>query len=175
MTIDLQVQLGTLLAYTDWERELWRAWFLKEGPSALSIPVGPYGDGRMTTVGELVRHIFTAEQRYVERMLGQPLTEQGSIPADDPSALFTFAASSRARFRDFVATCPAGTWDIPQQMSLLGKTVSLTPRKVVIHCVLHEIRHWGQVATLLRLSGKTAGMQDFLFSPVDPGALKEAG
>lgn len=174
MTSTLQVRLDTLLAYTDWERELWRAWFLKEGASALTVPVGPHGDGRMQSVGELVRHIFTAEQRYVERMLGQPLTDQGSIPADDPSALFTFAAAGRARFRAFVANCPEANWDIPQEMTLLGKTVSLTPRKVVIHCVLHEIRHWGQVATLLRVAGKTAGMQDFLFSPVDPGALLEA-
>lgn len=164
----LTIPLDTLLAYTDWERELWRTWFLKEGASALALPVGPHGDGRMKTVGELVRHIFTAEQRYVERMRGQPLTEQGSVPADDPVPLFAFAVASRARFREFVATWPAARWDIAQEMSLLGKSVTLTPRKVVIHCLLHEIRHWGQVATLLRLAGKTAGMQDFLFSPVDP-------
>lgn len=166
--MSITIPLDTLLDYTDWERELWRAWFLKEGAAALAVPVGPHGDGRMQTVGELVRHIFTAEKRYVERLTGAPLTEQGSIPANDVAALFTFAALGRREFRRLVAELPAARWDQPQEMSLLNRTVSLTPRKIVIHCLLHEIRHWGQVATLLRLTGRTAAVQDFLFSPVEP-------
>lgn len=166
MTTD--IRLETLLGYTDWERELWHAWFLKEGTSALAVPLGPHGDGRMQTVGELVRHIFTAELRYVERIRGLPLTEQNAVAADDPAALFAFAARGRAAFRALVAELPAERWDRPQEMSLLGKTLSFTPRKIVIHCLTHEIRHWGQVATLLRLTGRSAGVQDFLFSPVDP-------
>lgn len=166
--MSITIQLDTLLDYTDWERELWRAWFLKEGAPALAVPVGPHGDGRMKTVGELVRHIFTAEKRYVERLTGAPLTEQGSIRADDPAALFAFAALARREFRRLVAELPPARWDQPQEMAILDRKVTLTPRKVVIHCLLHEIRHWGQVATLLRLTGRSAAMQDFLFSPVDP-------
>lgn len=166
--MSITLQLDTLLDYTDWERELWRTWFQKEGPATLTAPVGPHGDGRMKSVGELVRHIFTAEKRYVERLSGAPLTEQGSIRVDDPAALFAFAALGRREFRRFVAELPPARWDQPQEMAILERKVSLTPRKVVIHCLLHEIRHWGQVATLLRLTGRTAAMQDFLFSPVDP-------
>jgi len=166
--MSITLQLDTLLAYTDWERELWHDWLRKEGPAALAVPVGPHGDGRMTNVGELVRHIFTAEKRYVERLTGAPLTDQGSIPSQDVAALFAFAAVGRREFRRLVAELPAARWDQPQEMSLLNRTVSLTPRKIVIHCMLHEIRHWGQVATLLRLAGRTAAVQDFLFSPVDP-------
>lgn len=166
--MSISIQLDTLLEYTDWERELWRGWFATERAAACLVPIGPHGDGRMKTVGELVRHIFTAECRYVERMRGLPLTEQTAVPADDPAALFAFAAKERAAFRAFVTELPADRWDVPQEMTLLNKTVRLTPRKIVIHCALHEIRHWGQVATLLRFSGRTFQFQDFLFSPVDP-------
>ena len=34
------------------------------------------------------------------------------------------------------------------------------------HILLHEIRHWAQIATLLRVSGLTGEFHDFLFSPI---------
>jgi uncharacterized damage-inducible protein DinB len=30
---------------------------------------------------------------------------------------------------------------------------------------MHEIRHWAQIATLLRINGYPVDMHDFLFSP----------
>jgi uncharacterized damage-inducible protein DinB len=53
-------------------------------------------------------------------------------------------------------------------MTILDRTISASPRKIVLHVALHEIRHWGQIATLVRLNGLAAGFQDFLFSPVVP-------
>ncbi|PYV21615.1 MAG: hypothetical protein DMG27_20285 [Acidobacteria bacterium] len=47
-----------------------------------------------------------------------------------------------------------------------------TPRKIVIHILLHEIRHWAQIATLLRVSGLTGEFHDFLFSPIMGGGFK---
>jgi uncharacterized damage-inducible protein DinB len=37
---------------------------------------------------------------------------------------------------------------------------------MVLQAVTHEIRHWAQVATLLRMSGRKPGSRDFLSSPV---------
>jgi len=42
----------------------------------------------------------------------------------------------------------------------------------LIHVLLHEIRHWAQIATLLRMTGVTDGFHDILFSPALGGEVK---
>jgi len=162
----VQLSLSDLLDYTDWEREKWHAWFRKHGADGLTISAGPHGDGRFAAVGELVRHIFSAETRYVERLSGRPLTDPASIPTDNVDALFRFGRQSRSGLREFLATFPAPDWDVPQEFTLMNSLLRATPRKIVIHILLHEIRHWAQIATLLRLHGLTDEFHDFLFSPV---------
>lgn len=156
-----------LLEYTEWERESWHAWFTRAGAAALTVSAGPHGDGRMSTVGEIVRHIFSAETRYIERMKDQPLTDAADLPpADDVDALFAFGRNSRAALRQFTATFPPDQLDIARDLTIVTVTRRLTPRKILGHVVLHEIRHWAQIATLLRLQGMKVDFHDFLISPV---------
>jgi len=170
MFVDLS--LNDLLDYTDWERQKWHAWFGQHGASPLKISAGPHGDGRFTAVGELVRHIFSAEKRYVERLSGRSLTDPASIPADNVDALFQFGQQSRTGLREFIATFPVRDWDVPQDFTILNNFLRATPRKIVIHILMHEIRHWAQIATLLRLQGLTDEFHDFLFSPVLGGEYR---
>ena len=155
-----------LLEYTDWQRERWHAWFTRHGTSALAVSVGPHGDGRFNTVGELVRHIFSAETRYVERMSDLPLTDTALLAADDIDALFTFGRESRAALRRFISALPPDQLDVSRELTIVDSTRRLTPRKILVHVVLHEIRHWAQIATLLRLQGMKVDFHDFLGSPV---------
>src|SRR5213082_1533646 len=73
-------ELAHLLDYTDWERAQWHAWFREQGPAALAVDLGPNSNGRVNTIGELVRHIFSAEKRYVDRVVGAPLTDPAAVP-----------------------------------------------------------------------------------------------
>jgi uncharacterized damage-inducible protein DinB len=155
-----------LLDYTEWERQTWLEWLRSHGASALQIRVGPHGDGRFQNVGEVVRHIFSAEQRYVERLSGRPMTDPSTIPADDLEGLFQFGQGSRQALREFIETLPAEEWDILREFKLFHSRLSATPRKIVAHILLHEIRHWAQLATLWRWHGLTTDFHDFLFSPV---------
>ena len=155
-----------LLEYTDWQREGWNEWFARHGKRALAISAGPHGDGRFTTVGEVVRHIFSAETRYIERMKDQPLSDTSLIPSDDVDALFAFGRHSRAALLDFVATLSPRDLDVARELTIVDKTLPLTPRKILVHVVLHEIRHWAQIATLLRFQGMSVEFHDFLMSPV---------
>lgn len=157
--------LEPLLAYTEWEREKWHALFTKNQVAFLT-PTGPNGDGRLNTVGEIVRHIFSAETRYPQRLRGEPMTETGDVLAHDVEAVFALGRRSRAAFREFVVSLAAEEWDRPREMPLFKSTLMITPRKVITHTVLHEIRHWAQIATMLRFEGVTDGFHDFLFSPV---------
>ncbi len=164
--MSLSLDLDLLLAYTDWERGQWRAWFRTHGSTPLGIGTGPHGDGRFGTVGDLIRHIFSAEARYVDRLTGRPLTDPATVPAGDPDALFAFGDRSRAALRAFIAGWPPERWEVSETLEMGPHRLSATPRKIVLHVVLHEIRHWAQVATLLRLQGLTHELSDFLFSPV---------
>src|SRR3954468_7498084 len=92
-----------LLEYTDWQRETWHAWFTAHGPAALSVSLGSHGDGRMSIVGEVVRHIFSSEKLYIERVSDRPLSETSVIPTGDVEALFAFGRISRAALREYVS------------------------------------------------------------------------
>src|SRR3954462_11354243 len=98
--------LDDLLAYSDWERYQWLGWLREQGPAALAVDLGTHNNGRIRTVGELVRHIFSAEKRYVERCRQVSLTDTSTIPADDIEALFAFGNESRRALRELLASFP---------------------------------------------------------------------
>ena len=173
--MSLALDIRDLLGYTTWQREVWRTWFAQKGPAPLAVTTGDHGDGRFTTVGGLIRHIFSSELRYAERIAGVPLTDTTVVAVDDPNALFLLASLGRASFMGIIETLPDAEWTQSFEFSLLNSTVRSTPRKVVLHVLTHEIRHWAQVATLLRLQGWVGERQDLLFSPVfgEPVQLQE--
>ena len=135
------------------------------------MSAGPHRDGRFESVGDLIRHIFSAEKRYVDRFAGRPVTDPAGIPTGDAGALFAFGQQSRADLRDFVDRFPAEEWDTMLELSLMGSVLHATARKIVGHILLHEIRHWAQIQTILRLGGLATEMQDILFSPALGGEI----
>lgn len=164
--MSLMLDIRDLVGYTTWQRAIWRAWFDRTGPAPLAVTTGDHGDGRFTTVGGLIRHVFSSELRYAQRIAGVPLTDTTTVAIDDPTALFLLAAVGRASFMGVIEALQTGEWTEPFEFPLLNATVRSTPRKVVLHVLTHEIRHWAQVATLLRLEGWVGERQDLLFSPV---------
>jgi uncharacterized damage-inducible protein DinB len=161
----ISLALDELFEYTDWERRKWHDWLQVQGDQVLVIGAGPHGDGRFASVGDLVKHIFSAEKRYVERLYGQPLTDPTSIPCDSIEALFQFGEKSRNALREFVGAWPSEQWNTSIDLKILTYSISATPRKIVTHVLMHEIRHWAQIGTLLRLQGLVGDFHDFLFSP----------
>lgn len=165
----INLSLNDLMEYTEWERRKWRDWLRQHGDQVLEISAGPHGDGRFQSVGDLVRHIFGAEKRYIERLSGRPvaqLTDPASIPNNNVEALFQFGQQSRAGLKEFVETFPVQQWDVPAEHKILNYLVTVSPKKIVVHVLMHEIRHWAQIATLFRLNGLTPEFHDFLGSPV---------
>jgi uncharacterized damage-inducible protein DinB len=164
MTITLE--LDDLLSYTDWQRQLWHDFLRDKGNDILKTVAGPHGDGRLNTVGEIIRHIFSAEKRYIDRLSQRELTDAAKFPAHNVEQLFAFGQQSRSDFRAFLSGFPESKLDIPEEHTIAGHKIMLTPRKILLHLTMHEIRHWAQIQTLLRLNGFTAGFHDLLFSPV---------
>jgi uncharacterized damage-inducible protein DinB len=154
--------LEDLLAYLDRDRSQWHEWFREQGSAALAVDLGAHNSGRIRTVGELVRHIFSAEKRYVQRSLQVPLMDTSAIPADDVEALFAFGRESRQALRELLDSFPDAEWDAPREMSFGGHTWAVTPRRMIVQAVTHELRHWAQVATFLRQAGYDPGFHDFI-------------
>jgi uncharacterized damage-inducible protein DinB len=150
------------------------SWFRQHGDEVLATSAGPHGDGRFQTVGDVVRHIFSAEKRYIDRLSNRPLTDAASIPSSSVEALFQFGRQSRKDLKEFVEIFPAQDWDVPQDFSLMNNFLRATPRKLVVHVLMHEIRHWAQIGTLFRLNGLKGEFHDFLFSPVLGGEFKRS-
>ena len=151
-----------LLAYSDRDRDQWLAWFRKQGEAALAAGLGEHNTGRIRTVGELVRHIFSAEKRYVQRSLQVPLMDTSVIPATDVEALFAFGRESRRDLRELLATFPEAEWDAPREMTFDNQTRTVTSRTMMLQAITHELRHWAQVATFLRQAGYHPGCHDVI-------------
>jgi uncharacterized damage-inducible protein DinB len=171
MAVELSVE--DLIEYTDWERDKWYEFLRARGDALLNVGVGPNGDGRFESVGDVVRLIFSAEKRYIDRLSGRTLTETSFVARDRVEALFQFGAESRKDLKEFITSFPGERWDERLELRLANSTIIATPRKIVVHTLLHEIRHWPQIATLLRLNGIVAEFRDFLFSPVMGGEVRK--
>jgi uncharacterized damage-inducible protein DinB len=87
-SMPVNLGLSDLMDYTEWERQKWHDRLRQEGNEILKTSAGPHGDGRFATLGELIRHIFSAETRYVDRLSGRTITDTGSVPTDSLDALF---------------------------------------------------------------------------------------
>ena len=168
------LNLTDLMDYTEWERQKWHSWLRQHGDDALKISAGPHGDGRFSSVGDIVKHIFSAEARYIDRLSDRALTDPASIPNDNSEALFQLGAQTRSALRKFVDTLPAADWDAFREFDFFGGTLRATPKKIVTHVLLHEIRHWAQIATLLRLNGFKDDFHDFIFTPVLRGEIRRS-
>jgi uncharacterized damage-inducible protein DinB len=162
----LASEIGYLLDYTEWDRVQWESWFRSQGRDVFLLDLGANGDGRIATVGELVRHIFSAEQRYVDRIQERPITDTSTVPTDSVEPLFDFGRQTRQDLRGLVDSFPAERWDQPREVKIGTHERVITPRTMLVQSVTHEIRHWAQLATLLRLAGRPTGTHDFLLSGV---------
>lgn len=168
------VTLQNLIDYTAWERQKWQQSLAERGDEVLKIPAGPHGDGRFESVGDVVRHIFSAEKRYVERLAGREMSDTSTVSATSVSALFDFGANSRRELEVYVGSLSDAEWDIVQEHRWMNKILRATPKKILTHVLMHEIRHWAQIATVLRLNGVKVEFHDFLFSPVLGGEIVDA-
>jgi uncharacterized damage-inducible protein DinB len=142
--------LDELLAYSEAERAKWRAWFI-EDPLRLALPFQP--GGRFMTTGDLLDHIFLVERRHLARLEGgTPPDRTGLSPTDAPG-LFEYAALVRTDMRKYVADLDEERAREAFTFSVQTGTFTMTRRKLLLHMLLHEIRHFAQIASAARVAG----------------------
>jgi uncharacterized damage-inducible protein DinB len=157
----LAMTFDELLRYTNAEREKWRAW-LALHPAAIDAPVQP--GARFSTVGKLIDHIFLAERRNLQRLTGEPLSASTGLTGSNAPPLFDYGASVRRELGQFAQVLDEDVADEVRTLEFVDRKLPISARKMLFHILLHETRHWAQIALAVRLAGfEPPGEHDFLF------------
>lgn len=158
----MHLSVEELLHYTDEERQRWEKWFSENGEDLLRMPVS--GD-RDNTIGALILHMFGPELRYVQRLRGEPLTEYRGRPCHHIEEVFGYGLETRKQMRSFVLQARPEDWVQVHELDIAGRRYSASTRKIILHTLLHEVRHWAQVARVMRERGfAPPGEHDLLTS-----------
>jgi uncharacterized damage-inducible protein DinB len=149
--VSVSVPLDSLLAYSDYERRKWREW-ISADPKRLRLPFQP--GGRFPDIGSLLDHLFLVERRHLSRLEGGTPPPETGVPPGDVKALFDYADLVRADLRAYVASLDEAAADRPIVITGLQSSgdVTMTRRRLIVHIVLHEIRHLAQIAYAARLT-----------------------
>jgi uncharacterized damage-inducible protein DinB len=165
MRPQVELDFETFARYTEEEREKWREWFASH-PDAMEVEVQP--GGRFATVGALIDHVFLVERRHLQRLTGESLTGKTGLSGHHAPPLFDYGASVRRELQQFVSGLDDEAADRAFTVTVQsGGDYSVTPRKLLFHCLLHETRHWAQIALALRRAGlEPPGNHDLFYSRV---------
>ena len=158
----LALGFDELVRYTDDERARWRRFFV-EHPQALEAVVQP--SSRFATVGQLIDHVFLVERRHLQRLRGEPVVEKTGLTGNNAPPLFDYGASVRRELEQYVRQLDEDEADQLRTFDVRNQQWPMTPRKLLFHVLLHEIRHWAQIALAVRLAGlEPPGDHDLFFS-----------
>ena len=144
------LRYDTLLELTSTEHHRWHDWFI-ERPKAWAVP---FATGRMATIGGVVMHIFAVELRYAQRLLVEEVTDWEDFRQTSIDDVFELGDLARGQLVHFLTTAPEAELDrVLTFQTLTAGLVSASKYKIASNVFLHGIRHWAQVATVLRQNG----------------------
>ncbi len=163
----LTIDVNDLLRWNDISAVHWRD-LLRVHPEALALPCDIRDSG---DVAHFVQHIVAVELRYAQRLAAEPESPYEAVPFGSADELFATHDAALAKVRTLLAD-DAYDWaqEIDFQTISLGK-LRATRRDILLHMLLHSIRHYAQLATLVRSAGIKPGWpMDFLFVNARPAA-----
>jgi uncharacterized damage-inducible protein DinB len=158
----LALTIDELVRYTNAEREKWRGWLLLH-PEAMDLAVQP--GGRHETVGKLIDHIFLVERRHLQRLMDVPVAPRTGLTGNNAPPLFDYGASVRRELEQHVADLDDEAADQVRSFAIREEQWQMSARKLLFHILLHEIRHWAQIALAIRINGlEPPGEHDLAYS-----------
>jgi uncharacterized damage-inducible protein DinB len=147
------------LKWNDTSANQWRR-LLHQHPRALSF-LCDIRDGR--TVADLLQHIVAAELRYAERLHNEPVTDYADIPNASVDEIFDTHDIAMAKYRDLLEN-DSYNWQADVEFPTKDGLLIASRRTILFQALLHSMRHYAQLATLLRRGGINPNLtQDYLF------------
>jgi Uncharacterized protein conserved in bacteria len=160
--MSLSLTFDELTRYTNAERDKWRGYLLAH-PEAMDAPVQP--GARFPTVGKLIDHVFLVERRHLQRLMDAPLSDRTGLTGNNAQPLFDYGASVRRELERYIGELDDEVADQVRTFDVNNRPCPMTPRKLLFHILLHEVRHWAQVALAVRLAGfEPPGEHDLFYS-----------
>lgn len=160
------LSFDALLEFTSMEHHHWEEWFVAN-PGAWDVP---FASAPMERIGGVVNHIFSVELRYTQRLRDENVSEWGELATHTSiEDVFALGDNARALLVDFLSSAPDDELDrVLTFKTLTAGTVTASKHKIASNIFLHGIRHWGQIATVLRQHG-FAGQwpHDMLLSAIE--------
>lgn len=157
----LSISAENLLFWNDTTAQHWRD-FVLANRIVLSLPC----DIRNSkTVADTLQHIVAVELRYAQRLAGLPESPYEEIPKNSIDSLHAAHELALSLVRNLLDD-PTYDWSA----ELTFDTISLgrlraSRETVLLHLTLHSIRHYAQLATLVRQQGfKPNWPMDYLFA-----------
>jgi uncharacterized damage-inducible protein DinB len=133
-------------------------------PEILALPCDIIG---VSTAGELLQHIVAVELRYAEQLSGLPPSDYSTIPFDSADAIYATHQRAFILFRELLAS----NIDWNQKFDYVTRSMgpARSARKTILfHALMHAIRHYAQLATLVRQHGIKPGWQmDYLVMDIE--------
>jgi uncharacterized damage-inducible protein DinB len=137
---------------------------LTSHPELLTTPCDITG-GR--TVAQLLQHIVAVELRFAQRLADQPISEYDDIPFDSIESIYATHDRAISILQQLLDT--GVDWDVSIEFSTRTMGSARSKRKTILfHSTLHSIRHYAQLATLVRQHGvKPDWPMDYLMMDID--------
>lgn len=158
--MSLTVSVENLLTWNDTTARHWRD-FIHANPILLALPC----DIRNSkTVADTLQHIFAVELRYAQSLAGLPESSYEEVPKNSIDSLLTAHTLAFDLIRSLLAQ-PGYDWstELTFDTITLGR-LRASRETILLHLTLHSIRHYAQLATLVRQNGfKTNWPMDYLF------------
>lgn len=159
MPCDISVE--KLLAWNDSTAHHWRD-FIVANPM---VPFQLCDIRNGKTIADTLQHIVAVELRYAQRLSGLPESPYEEIPKNSIHSLMNAHDLALSLVRSLLGN-PNYDWstEITFDTISLGR-LRASRETVLVHLTLHSIRHYAQLATLVRQQGfKTTWPMDYLFA-----------
>jgi uncharacterized damage-inducible protein DinB len=152
-----------ILAWNEKTAQGWRQ-LLTNHPELLTQPCDIAGT---KTVAELLQHIVAAQLRYAERLAGLPISDYESVQFDSVDSIYATHDRAIAIFQQLVISDI--NWDEQLEFTTRSRGSLRSNRKTILfHALLHGIRHYAQLATLVRHCGVQPDQpMDYLFMHIE--------
>ena len=149
-----------LQAWVERTSEGWKE-LIASHPQILNFPC----DIRETkSIAQLLQHIVAVELRYAERLNEMPQTSYEAIPYDSVDAIYATHDRAMDLLKPLLER-DGRFWDeVIEIKTRSAGTLRTSRRTVLIHLLMHSIRHYAQLATLVRGKGVAPNWEmDYLF------------
>ena len=136
----------------NWVNETSRRWqaHLTAHPDVLALDCD-IREG--ATVRDLVHHVVAVELRYAERLNDLPISTYEQVTKDSVDSLYETHARAMALLQQAITT-PNTNWEEDLEFPTRSAgTLKARRKTIVVHMLMHSIRHYAQLGTIARHGG----------------------